>query len=580
MIRKQGVKQWLFDEQKRLADVSFQFIEKSSPASYARRLAGLMQEYPAEEVLVAPYLYEKFDADIIDEYLSYLTPDNVLLTLVAPGQETDKVSHWYETPYKISAIADDRLKLWTDGPIDVDLAIPAPNEFIPEELALKHAEETLTKPIRLEAKNGLEFWFQNDTSFGTPRASLYVSVRSPVANNNAKHAVLTHLYAEHILDVLDEYAYPARLADLEYDIYKHVRGFTIRVSGFDDKLDVLLTRIIESLHETESIPENFTLNKQESIRTLRNANKDTPYQQMYQEVRSLLLDPDWSEQARIEAAEPLTANDLKAFVPLLLSEINVAALAHGNFNQDDANRALNILEDKLLSDAKTIDVPSAQVVRLQEDKQFVRELEVEHNDSAVVIYFQGDDKSYHNRALFYLLAQVLESPFYFEIRTTKQLGYVVFASPLPIMDVPGLAFIVQSPTASASKLIEEIETFMMNFDVAKVSQDEFDAHKRALLTQILQTDKRLSERSNRYWTEIDSKEYNFDSREQLAAALSAIKLDEFQAFYTGLLLEKPGSRLIVQTNGENHDAGSRPANSLYIDDTNEFKLSNEYFPRH
>jgi len=579
LIRREGVQEWLFDEQKKLADVSFQFIEKSAPAGYARRIAGLMQEYSAEEVLAAPYHYEKFDADIINKYLSYLTPDNMLLTLVAPGQETDKVSHWYETPYKISAIKDDRLALWSDGSIDKDLAIPALNEFIPEELALKHTDKPQTKPTRFEAKDGLEFWFQNDTSFGTPRASVYVSVRSPVANDSAIHAVLTHLYTEHILDVLDEFAYPARLADLEYDIYKHVRGFTIRVSGFDDKLDVLLARILESLHETESIEENFALNKQELVRTLRNANKDTPYQQMYQEVRRVLLEPDWSEQTRIDAAEPLTADDLKTFIPQLLGEINVAALAHGNFDQSDAASALKILEDKLLLDAKMIDVPSAQVVHLQPGKQFVRELEVEHNDSAVAIYFQGDDKSYHNRALFYLLAQVLESPFYFEIRTTKQLGYVVFASPLPIMDVPGLAFIVQSPTASASKLIEEVETFTANFDVTNVSQQEFDAHKQALLTQILQADKRLTGRTNRYWTEIDSKKYEFDSREQLANALRAIKLDEFQSFYSELLLKKPGSRLIVQSNGENHDVGSQQANSAYIDDVAEFKMDKEYFPR-
>ncbi|MDH3693622.1 MAG: insulinase family protein [Gammaproteobacteria bacterium] len=579
LIRDKGVKEWLFNEQKVLADVSFQFIEESSAIGYARRLASLLQEYPAEEVLKAPYLYENFDADVIDEYLSYLTPNNMLLTLVAPGQETDTISQWYETPYKVSGISDRRLRQWTDGPIDKELAIPAPNEFIPEDLALKKTDEAQSIPVRLDGKNGLEFWFQNDASFRTPRASLYVNIRSPVANNSARHAVLTQLYVDHVLDVLDEFAYPARLADLEYDIYKHVRGITIRLSGFNDKLDVLLARIIDSLGETESIPENFALNKQELLRNLRNANKDTPYQQMYQEVRSVLLDPDWSEQTRIDAAEPLNADDLKAFVPQLFEQINVAALAHGNFDQQDTENAIGILEDKLLSNSEQIDVPSAQVVRLQSGKRFVRELEVEHNDSAVVIYFQGDDKSYHNRALFYLLAQVLESPFYFEIRTTKQLGYVVFASPLPIMDVPGLAFIVQSPTASASKLIEEIETFMSNFDVSKVSQQDFDAHKQALLTQILQSDKRLSERSNRYWTEIDSKEYEFDSREKLAAALREVKLDEFQSFYSEVLLNKPGSRLIVQSNGENHDAGSQQTNSLYIDDVAAFKADKDYFPR-
>ncbi|WP_315982825.1 hypothetical protein [Aliamphritea spongicola] len=41
----------------------------------------------------------------------------------------------------------------------------------------------------------------------------------------------------------------------------------------------------------------------------------------------------------------------------------------------------------------------------------------------------------------------MEAPFYTSLRTEQQLGYVVFATPLQMQDVPGLAFVVQSPTA-------------------------------------------------------------------------------------------------------------------------------------
>jgi secreted Zn-dependent insulinase-like peptidase len=112
LIHNEGVEEWLFNEQKILADVGFQFVEKASPASHARRLASQLQRYPAVEALKAPYLYEKFDSGLITEYLSYLTPENTLITLVAPGQETDKVSEWYETPYQISNINEQRLKQW------------------------------------------------------------------------------------------------------------------------------------------------------------------------------------------------------------------------------------------------------------------------------------------------------------------------------------------------------------------------------------------------------------------------------------------------------------------------------------
>ena len=49
---------------------------------------------------------------------------------------------------------------------------------------------------------------------------------------------------------------------------------------------------------------------------------------------------------------------------------------------------------------------------------------------------------------------------YQDLRTDKQLGYVVFASPMPLLELPGIAFVVQSPGSDTLALRGHTEAFL------------------------------------------------------------------------------------------------------------------------
>jgi len=93
----------------------------------------------------------------------------------------------------------------------------------------------------------LTLWYAQDTQFGAPRANVYLNLRSPAANGSPRNVVLTRLLTELVKDELNAFAYPARLADLDYSIYNHLRGITVKVSGYNDKLPQLLNEILTRL---------------------------------------------------------------------------------------------------------------------------------------------------------------------------------------------------------------------------------------------------------------------------------------------------------------------------------------------
>jgi insulysin len=58
---------------------------------------------------------------------------------------------------------------------------------------------------------------------------------------------MNRIFTEMIKDSLNEYSYYAELAGLEYSLNNTTDGISISIYGFNDKLHVLLTKIIHKL---------------------------------------------------------------------------------------------------------------------------------------------------------------------------------------------------------------------------------------------------------------------------------------------------------------------------------------------
>ncbi|MEA3290761.1 MAG: insulinase family protein, partial [Pseudomonadota bacterium] len=240
LIDEQDVEEWRYREEQQLAETEFRYREESDAASYARSLSASLQRYPVQDVLRGPYIMESYRPRLIRKFLGFLRPDNLLLTVVDKKHETDAVTPLYEVAYRLRALDKAVLESWRTAKIAPRLKLPPPNPFIPQDLAMTPAGDDGQVPQRVEKHPGIELWHQQDTSFGAPRAGFYFSVQSPLASESARSVVLTELYARMVQDQLTELSYPAYLAGLEYQLYRHSRGVSVRINGYSDKQQVLL----------------------------------------------------------------------------------------------------------------------------------------------------------------------------------------------------------------------------------------------------------------------------------------------------------------------------------------------------
>src|SRR5690606_22422635 len=252
--------------------------------------------------------------------------------------------------------------------------------------------------------------------------NLFISLRTPVARESARSSVLTRLLVDAINTNLNAWAYSARLAGLDYSVYPHLRGVTIRVGGYNDKLHKLANQILLEFANPDLTEQRFRIARQNLIDALENKSKERPVQQTSEFVQTALLEGTFPVEDRLAAARDITLNELREFASSFLARTDPVMLAHGNLTQASALNMARQVQALVLDDHQRTNVDRARIRQLPPG-QTGANLPVEHPDTGYTLYLQGNNTSYAERARYRLLAQIISSPFYEEIRTTRQLGY-------------------------------------------------------------------------------------------------------------------------------------------------------------
>jgi secreted Zn-dependent insulinase-like peptidase len=550
-IRDGGIKDWLYREQQEVAQQRFRFREHPEPIDEVSRLAGNLQDYPPAEVIRGDYLMKQFEPARIRALLARLTPGNLLLTLTAPGEPTDRSSTYYHTPYSVQPLAPAQLTEWNNAGLDAAIQLPQPNIFIAADFSVKPLQQVQSKPVLLEDGGGLHLWFRQDPVFRLPKAVVTIGVRSPLAGDSPAHTVKTELLARMARENLNEFSYPASLAGLNYSIGSSGRGLTLRVSGFNDKQAVLLQRMLDALRNPQIEAERFARVRREYRRELQDSGKRPPYQLLLADLQNVLYRSHWPDAELAAQVDQVTAAELRQFAQQLFSGVDINMLVYGNYVEADARRLGQLVQQQLLAGATAVAAPPVQVLQLPAAQDYRRTLPAAHDDAALLWYRQAADNSKITRAALGVSAQMLSADFYTKLRTEQQLGYVVMSTPFPVRDVPGLVFLTQSPVAGPAQLAEAYRRFLQHWrgiDSAAL-RPLFERHRAALAQLLKEEPKNLGEADARLWQDLNAGYLNFDSREQLLEAVENLTFEQWLALFRRDALAPAGHALWLAVDG-------------------------------
>lgn len=548
LIRTNGIPDYIKEEQKMLNEMTFRFQEHGPISNYTTRLSSNMLIFPVEDTIYGDYRSEPASEELMRKYLSGLTADNMLRVLIAPGVDTDTTDPWYGTEIKIrpSDYQKPETSEWTGA-----LHLPKANPFVPENLETAPGEASDT-PELVASENGYQLWYYPEHEFDAPRAQVLISIKVPEIKESAEQRVLARLYARTVTEALNTYSYPASLAGLNYRLSATSDGLEIAVGGYFDKLPVLLEQIFTEMKNMDISGEEFNRYQASLTRALENNLKARPYQRTLADLKNWIIEPSFSDTDLLPVVKSATKEALEQFAAQLGNTLSVTTYVHGTLSAESAEN-IGAITQKYYP-ANTVTDADSRLLKAP-DGQYQQAVVQDHPDKVMTLYLQGSDTSDMARAEAGLLAQMISSPYYQYMRTEQQLGYIVFATAYPQKSVPGLLFIVQSPTATPEEMMNHSRIFFRDYEgkLETMSDEEFALFQEGLITRLTEKPKNMGEKAANFWADLSTERYTFDTRQAIADEVVNITKTQILNLYRRAVLNNEWSWLLFEKGGKVND---------------------------
>jgi secreted Zn-dependent insulinase-like peptidase len=184
-----------------------------------------------------------------------------------------------------------------------------------------------------------------------------------------------------------------------------------------------------------------------------------------------------------------------------------------------------------------------------------------------------------------IIAHMMSEPFYHDLRTTQQLGYLVFSGQYSVLGATGLRWIVQSEKATVRYLEQQIMRFIDGFQgsLDRMSAETFEENRRAVVKERRERPVTLRAAVRRFKQEIRRRAYRWDRREEEARELERLDLASVRSFYRRLVGSDAERAILCSRARGNErkrtlDAEESTARVAVVKDLNQLKLTLTTFP--
>jgi insulysin len=171
----------------------------------------------------------------------------------------------------------------------------------------------------------------------------------------------------------------------------------------------------------------------------------------------------------------------------------------------------------------------------------------ENGNAASYVSIQGLSEDPKEHVLMELVAAIIGEPFYEELRTKQQLGYIVSSGVRAVGKTKALGFIVQSSTAKNERLTNEIIKYLDNVRptfLEKIGKGDLAVFVKSLIDRKTEPDKQLATETTRNWAEISSGRLQFDRPQREVAALLDLTKEDLLEFWDNFYA-KDGRRILI-----------------------------------
>ena len=575
LLREKGIPIYTFKEIKRIAELDYTYKNKGEGAELASHLASNMNRYPIDIAETVDYIYNNLKPDLVEDMLDHLKPGNMLCMLTARGLETDRIEPYYGTRYSYSIEKGKYYNSLLNPARIKELSLPAPNPFLPDHVSL-----LAERPVNLIDEPGLELWYAQDVTFKRPKASIIFHIKHPKELVNPAYMARLSFYSASVNEMLNEIAYPAHEAGLDYAISSDLDGLTIIISGYTASIRMLLNEIGKRLRSFNLSEQQFNNIKDQKLRGLKNFKMGQAWEIARYISRRIRKETYFSIDSLLEKSESLTLKDLEQFPNTLYKKTRIEGLVHGNITSDEAISLSRLLQSYLQSSPLDKDDIFEQRILVEKENNpltYIERLETNNSCFWRTIYLGSDTPELRMAAR--IIEKFISQPFFTEMRTKQQLGYIVWAVAPEDTGQYYLFFIVQSESHPADEIRERANLFINSLPAAfeALSDEEFAEFKTAVRTELLEKPKSINEKRRLFDRLTFEYDKDFDRLRNNLDALDTLTRSQIAKLLSDIINPKTRKTVDILLFAKQHSImdDTKPS----IDSIDSFKADREFVAR-
>ncbi|GMH83013.1 hypothetical protein TrST_g610 [Triparma strigata] len=567
MMKSRPIPDHCINESVIMGDLGWYYFTVTSPENYATSLSNSMLKYcfKPELGLVGDmrmgvrsgeglgeglrdglgFAGNENVRELVKDAMQYVSVDNVRVDLLTKDVEKESSGAWqyeeiYGTKYTTEDITSAMKKEWRDAKID-GVNYPEVNGFIPSKASLKFVNEGADErkvglsPEKVDAGDGGAIWYKPDLKFKKPKSLTALLIRNKNLHRTSKGVALSNIYENAIQRKFNEFLYDANLAGKSFTVLLSSKGLSITVGGWDGELLKFWESCLVKLKDFKITEEEFKSSRDEILKNSKQFDYAQPYS-LASYYTGLIFDKVEDRKdvysVRSEIGK-VGFDDFRKFGEGIW-EGEPVMLTQGNFDydlRDEPGRKYYDVFNRVFSErgggGEKYVQPVVNVIK-DEVRIKVKNPNPQNFNAATNLVMQAKNVDTRSNLMMEIACAVLGERFYEELRTVKQLGYVVNLGCKALGDGRGVVFTVMSGEYGSPALEKAIEEFLNSSGdiLSKVGDAEFKRVVQGLGERKSESDKRLGQEFMRNWAEIVSQKLTFDRRENEVKILPSIKKDE------------------------------------------------------
>ena len=577
LMKKSGYQKQVYDELKTMASLNEVYSSKGEGARRATQLANESIRYPLKDVGRINYIYRKDNPDVYESLLDNINLEKMLVALIAKDLHVDSVEHFYQAKYSLKTDETLFQELSNMGPYK-EFEMPALNPFIPRSLSIPERDlKDAVYPQKIEMGEGVSLFFGQDHEFLRPKGVISLKIKFPKENMSLRHRVYSKFYSQCVMESLNEISYPARLAGLNYSINEGYEGIYLNIGGYKESAVRLYEMVLDHMVQFTISNEQFDAIKDKIIRSYENFSLTDAHRQTRELGPNIMNEVKFTWKQSLPVAKKISLDDLEIYSKDLYKKTYLEAMVYGDFEISDSKKVVSLFRDKTntspINKEESFDLKYIKM-RKPEVINYIDTIMV--NNSCFHRKYEIGFDSPKIRAISMLIEKSLEQPFFTEMRTNQQLGYIVWSYSRALENVYYLNFLIQSGEYAADELDQRANDFITSSPqiLSNMDEETFEKLVASSIEELERKPKSISERASILNSLVYDYDANYNRDQETIEELSKIKKKEVFRHMSEILSEK--SRKMVNILAFSNEHNNRSNKKSTFNDLESWKAEREY----